>query len=185
MKLRLSIAIAVFSIHAGVAQSADIKLLAAGGVQDVFAELVPKFEKSSGNKVTITWTGGADIRKRISAGEKYDLIVTTGEDIDTFIQQGKVSQSSRMDLVKSGIGVATRAGSAKPDISSGEALKKTLLAVRSVGYSTGASGDYLLSLIARMGISDAVKPKLKQAPSGVRIGTLIVSGEAEIGFQQN
>ncbi|UZE49944.1 molybdate ABC transporter substrate-binding protein [Rhodopseudomonas sp. P2A-2r] len=181
---RLLIIVTLFFIQTGIAPSAEIKLLAAGVVQEVFAELVPKFEESSGNKVMVTWTGGADIRKRIAAGEQYDVVVTAGTDIDTFIEQGKMPRGSRVDLIKSGIGVGTRAGSTKPDISSGEALKKTLLSVRSIGYSTGASGVYLVSLIAQMGISDAVKPKLKEAPSGVRIGTLIASGDAEIGFQQ-
>jgi molybdate transport system substrate-binding protein len=184
MMLRSSIAFAVFLIQAGAAQSAEVKALVAGALKEVVAELVPKFEKTSGNKVTITWTGGSDIRKRISAGETYDLVVTARADIDTFIQQGKMLQGSRVNLVKSGIGVAERAGSVKPDISSGEALKRTLLAARSIGYSTGASGVYLVSLIDRMGISAAVKPKMKQTPSGVRIGTLIASGEVEIGFQQ-
>ena len=79
---------------------------------------------------------------------------------------------------------AVRAGAPKPDISSSEALKKTLLAAKSIGYSTGPSGVYVMSLLERMGIADQVKSKLKQTPSGVRIGTIIANGEAEIGFQQ-
>jgi molybdate transport system substrate-binding protein len=77
-----------------------------------------------------------------------------------------------------------RAGAPKPDISSTEALKQTLLAAKSIGYSTGPSGVYVVSLFERMGIANAVKSKLKQVPSGVRIGSIIASGEAEIGFQQ-
>jgi molybdate transport system substrate-binding protein len=86
--------------------------------------------------------------------------------------------------MKSGIGVAVRAGAPKPDIASGEKLKKTLLAAKSIGYSSGPSGDYVISLVDRMGIADQVKPKLKQVPSGERIGTLLENGKAEIGFQQ-
>jgi len=86
--------------------------------------------------------------------------------------------------MKSGVGVAVRAGASKPDIGSSEALKKTLLAAKSIGYSSGPSGDHVLNLIERMGIADQVKPKMKQVPSGSRISTMIESGDAEIGFQQ-
>src|SRR5262249_44218176 len=158
---------------------AEVKALVAGALKEVVTDLVPKFEKSSGNTMIITWTGGWDIRKRNFSGGKNELVVTARDAIDTFIPPSKKLQGSRVDLVKSGIGVAGRAGSVKPDISSGEALKRTLLAARFIGYSTGASGDYLMSLIDHMGISDVVKPKLKQTPSGVRIGTLITSGEVE------
>jgi molybdate transport system substrate-binding protein len=95
-----------------------------------------------------------------------------------------MAAGSRKDLMKSGVGVAVRAGAPKPDIGSSEALKKTLLAAKSIGYSTGPSGIHVVGLIERMGITDQVKSKLKQTPSGVRIGTIIASGEAEIGFQQ-
>ena len=105
-------------------------------------------------------------------------------DIDAFIQQGKIAPRSRTDLVKSRIGVAVRAGSPKPDIGSSEALKRTLLEAKSIAYSTGPSGLYMVSLIERMGIADQIKPKLKQVPSGLRIDSIIVGGEAEIGFQQ-
>jgi molybdate transport system substrate-binding protein len=86
--------------------------------------------------------------------------------------------------MKSGIGLAVRAGAPKPDISSSEALKKTLLAAKSIGYSTGPSGAHVVSLIERFGIADQIKPKLKQIPTGARIETVLASGEAEIGFQQ-
>jgi molybdate transport system substrate-binding protein len=104
--------------------------------------------------------------------------------IDAFTKEGKVAPGSRVDLMKSGVGVAVRAGAPKPDIGSSEALKRTLLAAKSIGYSSGPSGDYMVSLIERMGIADQVKPRMKQVPSGTRISTMIESGEAEIGFQQ-
>ena len=86
--------------------------------------------------------------------------------------------------MKSAVGVAVRAGAPKPDISSREAVRNTLLAARSIGYSTGPSGDHVVSLIERFGITDQVKPKLRQVPTGTRIETIIATGEAEIGFQQ-
>jgi molybdate transport system substrate-binding protein len=104
--------------------------------------------------------------------------------IDAFIQQGKIAPGTRTDLMKSGVGVAVRAGAPKPDIGSREALKRTLLSAKSIGYSSGPSGDYVVGLVERLGIADQVKAKMKQVPSGTRISAMIDSGEVEIGFQQ-
>jgi molybdate transport system substrate-binding protein len=82
------------------------------------------------------------------------------------------------------VAVAVRAGAPKPDISTTEALKKTLLAAKSIGYSTGPSGNYVIGMFQRMGIADEIKSKLKQTPTGVFVATLIASGDAEVGFQQ-
>ena len=107
-----------------------------------------------------------------------------GPALDGLIKQGKIVAGSRVDLVKSGVGVAVRAGAPRPDISSGEALKRTLLAAKSVGYSQGPSGVYIEGLFQRLGIADALKPKSKQTQPGNPVGVLIARGEAEIGFQQ-
>jgi len=159
-------------------------LLSASAAQEIISELIPQFEKSSGHRVVATWTGSANITKRIAAGEIYDVVIVGSPVIDEFIKEGKLVPGSRTDLLKSGIGVAVRAGAPKPEIGSSDALKKTLLAAKSVGYSSSPSGDHLVGLIERMGIADQIKPKLKQVPSGARIGTMIVNGEVEIGFQQ-
>ena len=82
------------------------------------------------------------------------------------------------------MGVGVKAGAPKPDISTAEALKKAVLAAKSIGYSTGPSGIYVTSLFQRMGIADEIKSRLKQTPTGVFVGSIIASGEAEIGFQQ-
>ena len=105
------------------------------------------------HKVVMTWTGTAGIRKRIGDGEVYDLVIVGASVIDTFIQQGKIAPGSRIELMKSAVGVAVRAGAPKPDIGSREAVKNTLLAARSIGYSTGPSGDHVVSLIERFGYS--------------------------------
>jgi molybdate transport system substrate-binding protein len=104
--------------------------------------------------------------------------------IDAHIKGGKVVAGSKIDLAKSGVGVAVKTGAPKPDISTSEALKKTVLAAKSIGYSTGPSGNYIISLFDKMGIADQVKGKLKQTPTGVFVGSIIASGEVEIGFQQ-
>lgn len=184
MKLGFCVAATASLFMSYAASAADINVLASGATKEVYLDLVPQFEQSSGNKVMTIWSGTADIKKRIAAGEVYDVVIASGPDIDSFIQQGKMVAGSRIDLMKSGVGIAVRAGAPKPDISSSEALKKTLLAAKSIGYSTGPSGVYVQSLFERMGIASQVKSKLKQTPSGVRIGTIITSGEAEVGFQQ-
>jgi molybdate transport system substrate-binding protein len=166
------------------AVAADIAMLATGATKEIILELIPQFEKNSGHKVDTTWTGTAGIRKRIGDGEVYDLIIVGAPVIDAFIQQGKVASGSRTELMKSAVGVAVRAGAPSPDIGSPEAVRNALLNAKSIGYSTGPSGDHVVSLIERFGITDQVKPKLRQVPTGTRIETIIATGEAEIGFQQ-
>jgi len=167
-----------------LSSAVEIRVLASGATRDAYVEAVPQFEKATGHTVVTTWTGSANIKKRIAAGEVYDLVIVGAPVIDAFVQQGKVVAGSRVDLMKSGVGVGVRAGASRPDISSSGNLKKAVLEAKSIGYSTGPSGDYVIKLLERMGIADQVRPKLKQVPSGERIGTFITSGEAEIGFQQ-
>jgi molybdate transport system substrate-binding protein len=185
MKIRVLVAATAGLFLSVPAIAAEIKVLAVGPVKEVYLdEIIPQFEKKSGHTVSTTWSGTADIKKRLAAGEVYDVVIVSGPDIDAFIKQGNMVAGSRIDLMKSGIGVGIRAGATKPDISSSEALKQTILAAKSIGYSTGPSGDYMATLFDRMGIADMVKSKIKQTPSGVRISTLIANGEAEIGFHQ-
>jgi molybdate transport system substrate-binding protein len=94
------------------------------------------------------------------------------------------ARGSRADVAKSGIGVAVRSGLPKPDISSSEAVKTAVLAAKSVAYSSGPSGFYLAALFQKMDISDRIKDKVKQPPSGVQVGELVARGEADLGFQQ-
>ena len=128
------------------------------------------------------FTGTLDANKRLAAGETYDLLIMSAPSIEEHIKTGKVLASSRVDLAKSGVGV--KAGAPKPDISTTEALKRTLSAAKSIGYSTGPSGIYMIGVFQRMGIADEIKHKLKQTPTGVFVGSIIANGEAEIGFQQ-
>ena len=164
--------------------AAEIKVLSTQAAEEAYRELVPQFEKESGHKVTTVFTGTLDVNKRIAAGETYDIIIMAAPAIDDYIRDGKIAVGSRVDLAKSGVGMAVRAGAPKPDISSTESLKKTLIAAKSIGYSTGPSGVYLTGLFARLGVADQIAPKLRQTPTGVFVGTLVASGEAEIGFQQ-
>ena len=168
----------------GTAGAADIKVLSTQATEEAYRELVPQFEKTSGHKVITVFTGTLDANKRLAAGETYDLLIMSAPSIDEHIKAGKVVPGSRVDLAKSGVGVGVKAGAPKPDIGTTEALKKTLLAAKSIGYSTGPSGIYMIGVFQRMGIADEIKHKLKQTPTGVFVGSIIANGEAEIGFQQ-
>lgn len=184
MKARVLVAATVSIFVSAPATAAEIKVLAVGPLKEIFVDLVPQFEQKSGHTVATTWSGTADIKKRMAAGETYDVVIVSGPDIDALIKQGNMVAGSRLDLMKSGIGAGIRAGATKPDIHSSEALKQTMLTAKSIGYSTGPSGEHIASLFQRMGIADQVKSKVKQTPSGVRISTLIANGEVEIGFHQ-
>jgi len=160
----------------GIAGAVEIKVLSTQAPEEAYRELVPQFEKASGHKVTTIFTGTLDLQKRIAAGETYDLIVMAGPAIDDFIKSGTIVPGSRVDIAKSGVGVGVRAGAPKPDISTTEAFKKTLLAAKSIGYSTGPSGVYVTGLFQRLGIADQIKPKLKQTPTGIFVGSIVASG---------
>jgi molybdate transport system substrate-binding protein len=184
MKSAFAAAAACGLLLSGTVEAAEIKVLSSNAAKEAYTELFPRFEKASGHKIVITWAGTNDIKKKIAAGEVYDLIVIASPEMDAFIKDGKVVAGSKADLVKSGVGVAVKAGAPKPDFSSAEALKKTLIAAKSVGYSQGPSGVYMAGLFEKMGIADAVKAKAKVVTPGIPVATVVRSGEAEIGFQQ-
>jgi molybdate transport system substrate-binding protein len=110
----LAAALAGSLIGAGMAQAADIKVLASNALKEAYLELVPAFEKATEHKVATTWAGTNDILKRMAAGETYDLVIMAGPSLDKLIEQGKIVPGSRIDLAKSGVGVAVRAGAPKP-----------------------------------------------------------------------
>lgn len=184
MRTRILGAVLSAVLLSTAAHAAEIKVLSTQAVEGAYRELVPLFEKVSGHKVATTFTGTLDAQKRIASGEVYDVIIMAGAAIDELIKGGKVVPGTRVDLAASGVGVAVRAGAPKPDIHSTEALKRALLSAKSVGYSSGPSGVYLAGLFRKLGIADQLKSKLKQTPTGVFVGSIIASGEVEIGFQQ-
>ncbi|MDB5812523.1 MAG: hypothetical protein JWN94_4645 [Betaproteobacteria bacterium] len=181
----VSIVIAAGALVFAIAASAgEIKVVSTQATQEAYQELVAQFEKATGHKVTTTFSGTLNVQKMLAGGEPFDVIIMAGPAIDEQIKLGKAAAGSRVDFAQSGTGMAVRKGAAKPDISSVDAFKRALLATKSIGYSTGPSGLYILSVFDKLGIATEVKSKLKQTPSGVFVGTLIADGETEIGFQQ-
>jgi molybdate transport system substrate-binding protein len=168
----------------GFANAAEIRVLSTQATEEAFKELVPQFEKTSGHMVTAVFTGTLDVNKRLAAGEAYDMIIMAGPAIDDHIKGGKVVPGSRVNIASSGVAVAVPKGAPKPDISTVDALKNALIAAKAIGYSTGPSGVYVITMFEKLGVADVVKPKLKQTPTGVFVGTIIANREVEIGFQQ-
>jgi molybdate transport system substrate-binding protein len=169
--------------------SAKLDVMSSAGFAVAYLELVPEFERASGTKLTTSYgpsIGSAPdaIPSRLQRGEPVDVVVMASPGLGELIKQGKVAADSRVDLARSRIGIAVRAGTPRPDISTVAAFKQALLAARSIAYSDSVSGVYVSTeLFERLGIADQVKSKSTQIQSE-RVGNSVARGEAEIGFQQ-
>jgi molybdate transport system substrate-binding protein len=182
---RLTAAAAFIITSATYASAADqIKVMSINAVKEPLVELIAAFEKDSGHKVTLIGGGTESVTKRVADGEIVDIVIVAPRSIDRLTEQGRLSAASHKVFAKTGIGVAVRPGLIKPDISTADAVKNAVLAAKSISYSTGASGIYLVELFAKMGIADAAKAKLVQPPSGASVGALLARGEVDLGFQQ-
>ncbi|GAC1607916.1 MAG: molybdate ABC transporter substrate-binding protein [Ramlibacter sp.] len=152
--------------------------------RQLLADLVAQYRERCGQAVEIESVGGVDAAKRVQAGEAFDVVVLAADAIDKLSASGSVLAGSRVDLVRSGVAVAVRAGAARPDIGSEEAVRRAVLAAPTVGYSTGPSGVALQRLFERWGIDGDVKARTVQAPPGVPVGSLVARGDVALGFQQ-
>jgi molybdate transport system substrate-binding protein len=184
----------LFSIFlAPAATAADVRVMISAGFFNVYNELGPAFEKSTGNKL-ITTRGPSigdspeAIPARLARGEEADVVIMDGVGVDMLDKRELTRPGSRMPLAESFIGVVVRAGQPKPDISTMDALRKTLLAAKSIAYSDSSSGTYLSTIgFKQLGIADEIAAKsrkVKGPPSGEPVAAVIARGEAEIGFQQ-
>ena len=150
----------------------------------LLAELTSMFERDAGQPVVIESVGGVDAARRVMAGEAFDLVVLASDAIDKLVAAGRVVAGSKVDLVHSGVAVAVPEGAARPDIATEDAVRRAVLAARSLGYSTGPSGVALVKLFERWGIAEQIQPRIVQAPPGVPVGSLVARGEVALGFQQ-
>lgn len=179
---------AALSEGAGVVNAAEVKVLASGGFRAAYLALAPGFESTTGYKLVSTWGGSmgsapTTIPNRLQRGEVYDVVILAAGGLDDLVREGKVAAGSRVDLARSMIGVAVRAGAPRPDIGSVDTVKRALAQAKSVAFSSSASGVYLVGLFERLGIGGMMKAKSKQV-SGEPVGEVIARGDAEIGFQQ-
>ncbi|UZE14413.1 substrate-binding domain-containing protein [Pseudomonas sp. B21-053] len=171
------------------AQAEEIRVMTSGGFTAAYKILGPEFAASTGN--TLDTALGPSMGKapeaipnRLARGEKADVVIMVGYALDDLIKQGKVDPASRVELADSRIGLVVREGAAKPDISSVEGLKKTLLDAQSVAYSDSASGVYIEEqLFKKLGIEDQLKPKSKMIPK-IPVGSVVATGDYQLGFQQ-
>ena len=174
---------------AGGASGEDITVLTSGAFTAAYLELVPEFERATRHRI-VTAHGASmgsapdSIPSRLQRGERVDVVIMAGPALDELITQGKIVAGTRVDLVRSGIGLAVRRGAPKPDISSVDALRRTLLHATSIAYSSSASGVYLSTeLFQRLGIASQIVAKSRKIESEP-VGAVVARGEAEIGFQQ-
>lgn len=159
----------------------EIQVMASAAFKEAYLELVPEFERKSGHKVVTSWISTGQMMTRLKNGETTDLALLPAAMIDELTKLNVIAE--RFDIATCGVAMAVRAGAPKPDLSSGEALKRAVLAAKSVVYSMGPSGVYLAGLFQRMGIADEIRSKVKQI-TGEPTGALVARGEAELGFQQ-
>ncbi len=184
----LAIATALI-VATSTAQAEEIHALITTAMETAIAELVPSFERGSGNTVSVSYGPSGAVARRFGGGEPADIVVIDSNAIDDLIKQGKLLPG-RTDLAQTGIGIAVRKGAPKPDVSTPDALKRALLAAKSIGYTSPTGGGItvapVLKLLDTLGISAEVAPKTKFAAGGPngRVSVLVSSGEAEIGLQQ-
>jgi molybdate transport system substrate-binding protein len=190
--LRL-LAVLIACVAANAASAADIKVMISAGFFKVYSELGPAFEKSSGHKLVTTrgpslGDSPEAIPARLARGEQADVVIMDGHGADILDARDLMRAGSRMPLAESFIGMVVRAGQPKPDISSVEALRKTLLAAKSIAYSDSSSGTYLSTVgFKKLGVADEIAGKTRKVrgpPSGEPVAAVVARGQAEIGFQQ-
>lgn len=185
----LSLGLALGAATPSTVQAAEIRVVTSGGFSAAYDQLVPLYEQATGHKV-VTARGASignapdSIPSRLARGEQFDIVILADSGLEKLIAQGKIQPGSRVDLARSMIGMSVRKDTPKPDISSVEALKQTLLSAKSIAYSASASGTYLSNeLFPRLGVAEQIKDKAHKIYSE-RVGAVVLRGDAEIGFQQ-
>jgi len=183
----LTVAVLALLVQAH-ARADEVRVMTSGAFTAAHQILSADYERSRQHPVVTIYgasmgTGETTIPRRLERGEPADVIILAATALDDLIARGLVVAGSRIDLARSTIAMAVRTGAPKPDISTVDALTRALLAARTVGYSSSASGTYLVTeLFPRLGVSDALKNRLRVSEGAV--GALVASGDAEIGFQQ-
>jgi molybdate transport system substrate-binding protein len=160
--------------------AAEIKIISTPAASTALRMAARDFERATGNKVVIEFSNIATTRKRVNAGEDFDMVVVSPKAIDDLTQQGKVAAGASLNLGRTGLALVGHKGSARPDIGTVESFKRTLLDARLVSYSsTGESGIGFLKVLDKLGITEAMKPRIRAASN---MSSLVESGEAEIGI---
>jgi molybdate transport system substrate-binding protein len=190
VRARLVTLVVAVTLGLATAAAADeIKVMTSGAFTAAFSELSPEFERATGHTIVTTYGGSLgnapdSIPSRLARREPVDLVILAREGLDALVKQGAVVAGSEVDLVKSNMAIAIRAGAPKPDVGSLEAFKRAMLQAKSIAYSTSASGVYLANeLFPRLGLADALASKTTRVQAGP-VAIVVARGDAEIGFQQ-
>ncbi|HEY6256829.1 MAG TPA: substrate-binding domain-containing protein [Xanthobacteraceae bacterium] len=173
------ISLALVAHQAG---AAEIKILTPRAVSTVLAEIGPEFEHATANKINVSVDLAAALTRRVKAGEPFDLLVAAPGQVEGLVKDGRLAGDSVTNLVRSGLGVEVKAGTPKPDVSTVEAFKRTLLAAKSIAYlKEGQSGLAVAKVIERLGLSEILKPKLNLPDADV-VSEMVAKGEVELGM---
>lgn len=163
------------------AQSAELLVVVSDGMKPSVEQLVPQIEHAIGRKLTVQFNSSKNIRDKIQSGEPFDVAILTTDIIDDLIKQGKIAAGSRVEIARTGMGVGVRAGAAKPDVSTPEALKRALVSAKSISFNpSGASAPHIYNIFEHLGIADSVKPKLMLDPEAGRPQMNVADGKADL-----
>jgi molybdate transport system substrate-binding protein len=179
----LLVGFGAISSNVTFAGATDLNVLASNSLKAVVAELAPQFEKETGHRLVFTWDTANNLVKQIEGGQTFDVVIVTPAQVNSLSKLGKVEQNSPVNLTRAGLGVAVKQGAPRPDISTVEAFKQTLLNARAVAYVTsGQSGVYFIGVVEKLGIADQIKAKAKTALGG-SAAEFVAKGEADIAIQ--
>jgi molybdate transport system substrate-binding protein len=165
----------------GAAQTKETRVLASDGVKAPVEDLRAQCERAMGHALAVEFDTAASLKSSIEAGKPFDVAILTSEAIKALVTEGKIADSTRTDVARAGIGIGFRAGASKPDISTPDALKQTLLRARSITMNkNGASATYVEKVFSRLGITEQIKPKLMLEQEAGRPQMNVADGKAEL-----
>jgi len=176
-------AFALFAAQTLPAQDNEIHILCSNGFHAAFEKLLPQAEHAAGHPVKVRFGTSASFKQAIEGGEQFDLVIVTPQIVDDLIKEGKIAAGTKVDLASSGIGIGVRAGQPKPDVSSAQAIKQTLLQAKSIGIvKVGAGTPTVLDMLKNLGISENVQPKIVFQPGADQSMKDLAGGQVAIAF---
>lgn len=161
----------------------EIRILCSNGIRGAMQKLLPEYERTAGTRVNVQYGASAILKRSIEAGEPFDLAILTPQLIEDLIKQEKIAAGTKVDIATTGIGVAVRAGSPKPDVTTPEALKQTLLKAKSIAYvQEGASTAAIVNMLDRLGIHGEIQSKIVFQPGAVPSMASVAGGQIDVAF---
>jgi molybdate transport system substrate-binding protein len=166
------------------AQDSRLTVLCSNGLRAVLTAAAPQFEQASGNRLAISYSVSSELKKRIEAGERFDVAIVTPQVVDALIAGGTIAATSRTAIARSAYAIAVRRGAPKPDLRTVESLKSALVSATSIAFAKeGAGGLYFTALVKRLGLVDQLAAKLRPTLTGTEVSEAVASGSAELGVQ--